>query len=307
MPAGPPISCSAWTPSTAVTAAVVGKTSRSMPTRRRHGQRPRRSCQRLPSEYFRQSVYLTFQERPGGPAHAANMLNVDRLLWANDHPHSDATWPSFLLRRRQRVHGGGGDGRHLRRPGGPRRLGPDRARQLRRVVRVGGVTASDGVGAGRPGPRLRHGAPVQPEPARAALSSTPPCSGWGASSAAPPGSPPPWRTPGSGTGNPLPTIGLIAHHAAAARPLLAVGRGAGARGAALGPTVRVGGAAHGVALRVAVRMAGEHEAYGIAAGAHPGRGGGGRSSDRTIPTGAGSTGSFCGRPTSCMPPPRCPK
>lgn len=47
---------------------------------------------RLPSEYFRDNVYLTFQD-DWVALRVLDLLNVDRLLWANDFPHSDATWP----------------------------------------------------------------------------------------------------------------------------------------------------------------------------------------------------------------------
>ncbi len=47
---------------------------------------------RLPSEYFREHVYLTFQD--DWPAfHMLDLLNPRRLMWANDFPHSDSTWP----------------------------------------------------------------------------------------------------------------------------------------------------------------------------------------------------------------------
>ncbi len=46
----------------------------------------------LPSDYFRQNVYLTFQDDQIA-FRSIDMLEVDRLMWANDHPHSDATWP----------------------------------------------------------------------------------------------------------------------------------------------------------------------------------------------------------------------
>ncbi len=49
--------------------------------------------QRLPSEYFRDNVYLTFQDDEVA-LRMLDLLNADRLLWANDHPHSDATWPN---------------------------------------------------------------------------------------------------------------------------------------------------------------------------------------------------------------------
>ncbi|HUV10957.1 MAG TPA: amidohydrolase family protein, partial [Acidimicrobiia bacterium] len=58
---------------------------------------------RLPSEYFREHVYLTFQDDwvafrmvdapPDRAGESRAGLADDRLLWANDHPHSDSTWP----------------------------------------------------------------------------------------------------------------------------------------------------------------------------------------------------------------------
>jgi predicted TIM-barrel fold metal-dependent hydrolase len=47
---------------------------------------------RRPSEYFREHVYLTFQD-DWVAFRVADLMNVDRLMWANDFPHSDATWP----------------------------------------------------------------------------------------------------------------------------------------------------------------------------------------------------------------------
>jgi uncharacterized protein len=49
--------------------------------------------ERLPSEYFKENIYLTFQDDEVALM-ALDLLNVDRLMWANDHPHSDATWPN---------------------------------------------------------------------------------------------------------------------------------------------------------------------------------------------------------------------
>ena len=48
---------------------------------------------RKPSEYFRENVYLTFQD-DWVAFHVADMLNHERLCWASDHPHSDATFPN---------------------------------------------------------------------------------------------------------------------------------------------------------------------------------------------------------------------
>ena len=47
---------------------------------------------RMPSDYFLENIYLTFQDDWSAFAQVHNM-NPRRLLWANDFPHSDSTWP----------------------------------------------------------------------------------------------------------------------------------------------------------------------------------------------------------------------
>jgi len=48
---------------------------------------------KLPSDYFWENVYVTFQEdKTALPMR--HLLNMDRLLWANDFPHVDSTWPN---------------------------------------------------------------------------------------------------------------------------------------------------------------------------------------------------------------------
>ncbi|GAC1592200.1 MAG: amidohydrolase family protein [Acidimicrobiales bacterium] len=47
---------------------------------------------KLPSEYFAENIYVTFQDDWTAFRHADDM-NWHRLLWANDFPHSDSTWP----------------------------------------------------------------------------------------------------------------------------------------------------------------------------------------------------------------------
>jgi len=47
---------------------------------------------RLPSEYFRDNIYVTFQD-DWVAFQMKDMCNVRRLMWANDFPHSDSTWP----------------------------------------------------------------------------------------------------------------------------------------------------------------------------------------------------------------------
>lgn len=47
---------------------------------------------RLPSEYFFENVWLTFQN-DWSAIRVISELNVERIMWANDFPHSDSTWP----------------------------------------------------------------------------------------------------------------------------------------------------------------------------------------------------------------------
>jgi predicted TIM-barrel fold metal-dependent hydrolase len=47
---------------------------------------------RPPSEQFREHVYLTFQD-DWVAFQVKDLCNVRRLMWANDFPHSDSTWP----------------------------------------------------------------------------------------------------------------------------------------------------------------------------------------------------------------------
>ncbi|WP_081856698.1 amidohydrolase family protein [Sphingobium sp. DC-2] len=48
--------------------------------------------ERLPSEYLAENVYLTFQD-DWTAFRVIDMVNPRRLMWANDFPHSDSTWP----------------------------------------------------------------------------------------------------------------------------------------------------------------------------------------------------------------------
>ncbi|MGE0487508.1 MAG: amidohydrolase family protein [Gammaproteobacteria bacterium] len=59
--------------------------------RHRHWMKGR-ELERLPSEYFREHVYFTFQD-DFTAFHFKDHLNLERILWANDYPHSDSTWP----------------------------------------------------------------------------------------------------------------------------------------------------------------------------------------------------------------------
>ena len=47
---------------------------------------------KLPSEYFAENIYTTFQD-DWVAFKTADLMNWKRLMWANDFPHSDSTWP----------------------------------------------------------------------------------------------------------------------------------------------------------------------------------------------------------------------
>jgi predicted TIM-barrel fold metal-dependent hydrolase len=61
---------------------------------------PAGTLSKLPSEYFRENIYTTFQD-DWVAFKSTEMLNPHRLMWANDFPHSDSTWPNSqaLLQR----------------------------------------------------------------------------------------------------------------------------------------------------------------------------------------------------------------
>jgi predicted TIM-barrel fold metal-dependent hydrolase len=47
---------------------------------------------RMPSDYFNENIYVTFQD-DWVAFNMKDMCNPRRLMWANDFPHSDSTWP----------------------------------------------------------------------------------------------------------------------------------------------------------------------------------------------------------------------
>ena len=49
--------------------------------------------ERMPSDYFKENVYVTFQD-DWVAFKMIDLLNDRRLMWANDFPHSDSTWPN---------------------------------------------------------------------------------------------------------------------------------------------------------------------------------------------------------------------
>ncbi|HEX8803315.1 MAG TPA: amidohydrolase family protein [Acidimicrobiales bacterium] len=60
--------------------------------KRHHNWLSHGDLKRLPSEYFAENIYVTFQD-DWVAFRVADLMNTDRLMWANDFPHSDATWP----------------------------------------------------------------------------------------------------------------------------------------------------------------------------------------------------------------------
>jgi predicted TIM-barrel fold metal-dependent hydrolase len=48
---------------------------------------------RMPSEYFKENVYMTFQD-DWVAFKLTQFFNPRQLMWANDFPHSDSTWPN---------------------------------------------------------------------------------------------------------------------------------------------------------------------------------------------------------------------
>ena len=53
---------------------------------------PAGTLTKMPSEYFRENVYTTFQDDYVA-FQVRNLCNIKRLMWASDFPHSDSTWP----------------------------------------------------------------------------------------------------------------------------------------------------------------------------------------------------------------------
>jgi predicted TIM-barrel fold metal-dependent hydrolase len=60
--------------------------------RHRNWLPPGQELSKLPSEYFAEHIYTTFQD-DWVAFRTADLMNWHRLMWANDFPHSDSTWP----------------------------------------------------------------------------------------------------------------------------------------------------------------------------------------------------------------------
>lgn len=61
-------------------------------TRHRNWLAPGVKLDKLPSEYFSEHIFTTFQD-DWVAFRSADQMNWRRLMWANDFPHSDSTWP----------------------------------------------------------------------------------------------------------------------------------------------------------------------------------------------------------------------
>lgn len=60
--------------------------------RHRFWLKPGSELSKLPSEYYADNIYTTFQD-DWTAFRFADAMNWKHLLWANDFPHSDSTWP----------------------------------------------------------------------------------------------------------------------------------------------------------------------------------------------------------------------
>jgi predicted TIM-barrel fold metal-dependent hydrolase len=59
---------------------------------KRHQYLRHQKLERLPSEIFKEHIYVTFQD-DWAAFQTTHLQNPERLMWANDFPHSDSTWP----------------------------------------------------------------------------------------------------------------------------------------------------------------------------------------------------------------------
>jgi predicted TIM-barrel fold metal-dependent hydrolase len=61
-------------------------------TRHRNWLPAGQTLSKMPSAYFAENIYTTFQD-DWVAFKTAHLMNWRRLMWANDFPHSDSTWP----------------------------------------------------------------------------------------------------------------------------------------------------------------------------------------------------------------------
>jgi predicted TIM-barrel fold metal-dependent hydrolase len=60
---------------------------------RKHHFWVRPKLAKLPSEYFHEHGFASFQEDAAGLAVAESMSLADNFMWGNDYPHHEGTWP----------------------------------------------------------------------------------------------------------------------------------------------------------------------------------------------------------------------
>ena len=60
---------------------------------KKHHMWARPKLKKLPSEYFKEQGFATFQEDPAGLDLAREHGLIDNFMWANDYPHHEGTWP----------------------------------------------------------------------------------------------------------------------------------------------------------------------------------------------------------------------
>jgi predicted TIM-barrel fold metal-dependent hydrolase len=48
---------------------------------------------KAPSEYFRQSVSVTFIDEPDVVRHARDIIGINNVMWSSDYPHPVTSWP----------------------------------------------------------------------------------------------------------------------------------------------------------------------------------------------------------------------
>ncbi len=65
---------------------------------------------RLPSEYWARQFYATFEDDRAAVL-TRELIGVDRLLWGNDYPHRDSTWPASRALLDELFEGVGADDR----------------------------------------------------------------------------------------------------------------------------------------------------------------------------------------------------
>jgi predicted TIM-barrel fold metal-dependent hydrolase len=61
-------------------------------TMRKHGPRYNIDLPMMPSDYFHRNVFCTFMEDEAG-LRIWDVIGAQNLLWSNDYPHFDSTWP----------------------------------------------------------------------------------------------------------------------------------------------------------------------------------------------------------------------